>query len=464
MEELSITQNNNLELLKYIEENGIIDLTYVQEQLEMKKRAEMLKNHQYSIWYNEKEDVWYTYLPDASKANNRRKVKRKKKNDIEKVVCDYYLSLEVDSKETDYKDVLTIEKLFYEFMQHKSKEVNSGTIKRMMADWNRFYKSKNEFISMPLHKLTKISIDDFFNSVLEEHHLKKKAFYNMCGILKQTLEYAVDAEYIEKNPYRIKVNKKKFANSSKKPSVKEVFQSDEKELLVNEMERRLNNNPSNTAPLAVLLDFELGTRKGEILAISKSDIVGNRIHIHRQLVEEFDTSNLNCIKSTGFRVVDYTKSEDGDRWLPLTVKAKSIIDRIETINKKYGFHYKDFLFVKDDCCLSPDAVDAQMKRGCEYIGIPVKTMHKIRKTYASTLLHNGVNVSIVKDMLGHADESTTLKHYIYNIENSEETEKKVLKALGDKGSVKSAQSDQNIISFSDKLKAENPEFSKLPAN
>lgn len=30
----------------------------------------------------------------------------------------------------------------------------------------------------------------------------------MCGILKQMLEYAVDAEYLEKNPYRIKVNKK----------------------------------------------------------------------------------------------------------------------------------------------------------------------------------------------------------------------------------------------------------------
>ena len=44
-------------------------------------------------------------------------------------------------------------------------------------------------------------------------------------------------------------------------------------------------------------------------------------------------------------------------------------------------------------------------------------MHKIRKTYASTLLHNGVNLSIVKDMLGHADELTTLKHYIYNIED-----------------------------------------------
>lgn len=102
----------------------------------------------------------------------------------------------------------------------------------------------------------------------------------------------------------------------------------------------------------------------------------------------------------------------------------------------------------------PDAVDAQVKRGCEYIGIPVKTMHKIRKTYASTLLHNGVNLSIVKDMLGHADEATTLKHYIYNIENSDETDLIVRNALEAHNTTKSDQSDQNIILFPTK-KAEN---------
>ena len=368
---INITENSDIELLKYIAESGIIDLTYVQEQVKMKKREEILKKHQYSIWFNEKENVWYSYLPDDSKANNRRKIKRKNKSDLQKVICDYYLSIEIGQAEEAKNKKLSIENLFYEFMKHKMNEVNSGTVKRMMSDWNRFYKPNKEFIAISVKNLTKINIDDFFNSVLATHELKKKAFYNMCGILKQTLEYAVDAEYIEKNPYRIKVNKKKFASSNKKPSVKEVFQAGEKELFINEMKRRLENNPSNTAPLAVMLDFELGTRKGEILAICKTDIVNNRIHIHRQLVEEFDTSDLNNIKSLGFRVVDYTKSEDGDRWLPLTAEAKRIIERIEKINKEYGYEYKDFLFVRDGHCISPDAVDAQVKRGCEHIGIPV---------------------------------------------------------------------------------------------
>lgn len=72
-----IKENNVIELLKYIEENGIIDLTYVQEQVQMKRREEILKRHNYSIWHNEKEDVWYSYLPDQSKAYGRRKIKRK---------------------------------------------------------------------------------------------------------------------------------------------------------------------------------------------------------------------------------------------------------------------------------------------------------------------------------------------------------------------------------------------------
>ena len=202
----------------------------------------------------------------------------------------------------------------------------------------------------------------------------------------------------------------------------------------------------------------MGTRKGEILAICKEDIVGNRIHIHRQLVEEFDTTDLDHIKSKGFHVVDYTKSEDGDRWLPLTEKAQKLIKRLETINEEYGHKHQDFLFVRDGRCLTPEAVDTQIKRGCEYIGIPVKTMHKIRKTYASTLLHIGVNLSIVKDMLGHADESTTLKHYIYNIEDSTETDNKVLNALDPQNDAKRDQSDQNIILFSKIKRAENHLF------
>jgi len=100
-----------------------------------------------------------------------------------------------------------------------------------------------------------------------------------------------------------------------------------------------------------------------------------------------------------------------------------------TINEEYGHVCEDFIIVRDDHVLTPASIDAQIKHGCKHIGLPLKSMHKTRKTYASTLLHNGVNLSIVKDMLGHADEATTMAHYIFNTENSESTDLTVLNAL-----------------------------------
>lgn len=189
------------------------------------------------------------------------------------------------------------------------------------------------------------------------------------------------------------------------------------------------NNPSNTAPLAVMLDFELGARKGEILGLRVSDIENGKIHISRQVVEKFDETDTDNIKSLGFEVVEYTKSECGDRWLPLTKRAMQLIHRIQMVNEENDNVYKDFLFVRNGTVMSPDAVDTQLIRGCNYIGIPVKTMHKIRKTYASTLYENGVSIPVIADMRGHADENTTLKHYIFARTNTEQKDQLVLSAL-----------------------------------
>lgn len=65
--------------------------------------------------------------------------------------------------------------------------------------------------------------------------------------------------------------------------------------------------------------------------------------------------------------------------------------------------------------------------------------------------------------LGHADESTTLKHYIYNIEDSIETDNKVLNALDPQNYAKSDQRDQNIIPFTKIKRAGNLEKSTLSA-
>ena len=65
----------------------MIDLSYMQDAIEMNKREELLKKHPYKIWEG-KNGKWYTYLPDDSKS--RILIKRNTEKAIQDIVIDYW--------------------------------------------------------------------------------------------------------------------------------------------------------------------------------------------------------------------------------------------------------------------------------------------------------------------------------------------------------------------------------------
>ena len=77
---------DNIETLQYALEHGMIDLSYVQAQVNMNKRKEILEKHQYKIWEG-KDGKWYTYLPDEKKGRILKK--RSSQKGIEDVVVEY---------------------------------------------------------------------------------------------------------------------------------------------------------------------------------------------------------------------------------------------------------------------------------------------------------------------------------------------------------------------------------------
>lgn len=79
-------------------------------------------------------------------------------------------------------------------------------------------------------------------------------------------------------------------------------------------------------------------------------------------------------------------------------------------------------------------------------------MHKIRKTYASKVYRGTNDITVAKDVLGHADETTTLKHYIYSTAVKSETDDMIRKALGDIDVGKGTARDSAIIRFPGKEK------------
>ena len=51
---------------------------------------------------------------------------------------------------------------------------------------------------------------------------------------------------------------------------------------------------------------------------------------------------------------------------------------------------------------------------CEQIRTPHKSTHSARKTYVSSLIDANVNINTVRKAVGHADERTTYRNYVFD--------------------------------------------------
>ena len=420
---------SDAELLKFAIENGMLDTALVQEKIEMQKRKEILDKHPYTIWQG-KDDKWRTYIPDENKG--RKLVKRNTQQAIEEYVIKYWESNSEEETQKRVAKEISLKKIFPDWLNYKQLHTDSTSYtKKITADWKKFYASQPDFINMPLQKMTNLFLDEWAHGMIKKFDLTKKAYYNMTMILRQCLDYAVERGYIEENVFSgVKINTKMFRRVKKKSGESQVYTMDEEERLIKDMIRRFQDNPKNTAPLAVMLAFEIGVRIGELCALRFSDIEGNYIHIQRQEVREFEKVDDFTMKFKCYKVVEYTKSEDGFRDIYLTETARKIIELARHMNMVNGEYSEEgYIFVRKHKNINHYSIQAMILRGCNRVNMDVKTSHKIRKTYISTLIDSGLNIDAVRRFAGHSDERTTYGNYCYNRLTDRQTEEVVEGAL-----------------------------------
>lgn len=128
-DEVTIEKLNEKEILQYALENNIIDLSYVQEKIEMAKRKQMLDKHQYEIWQGN-DGAWYTYFPDKEKS---RKLKRRtSKKKLEDDIIAYYVSIEENPFITDLFERWNDER-------YENGEIGKNSYTKYGNDFKRFF-------------------------------------------------------------------------------------------------------------------------------------------------------------------------------------------------------------------------------------------------------------------------------------------------------------------------------------
>lgn len=413
----SVLNEQQINLLYSALKSGIITLDDVQNQMTKKHREELLKQHPYDIWQGT-DSRYRTYIEDSTKKSGRRMIVKTYEKDLLDYLVTFYESIEKNNQ----ADIFTLERLYPRWKDYKTLHTTAKNyIRRINNDWEKYYAGTN-IIQIPVKNLNKLMLDEWAHTLIQTYNMTKKQYYNSTIIMRQALDYAVDLGIIKINPFS-SVNidgKRMFRREKKKPDNTQVFLKNEIEpifAMAWEDFNTTNNLKNKLTPLAVLFQFQSGVRIGELCALRYEDIENSR-YLHIQRMYRYETHEI----------IEHTKNFE-DRKVLLTTSAQKIIQTAKEYQMENGYNCKGYIFSEDNSPLSPWSVAYLYNKYCDKVGIIRKSSHKSRKTYISALIDGKVNINTIREMVGHADERTTLSNYCFDRNTEKEKISLIEKAL-----------------------------------
>lgn len=390
----------NEELLKYAVDNGMIDLSYVQEQIEMKKRKDLLKRHPYKI-YQGKDGKWYTYLPCENRG--RKMIKKSTKENIEDQVISYW-------KKEDENP--TLKELFYAWMKRKLEynDICQGTYDRYEKDFKRFFEKDSDFSARRIKDIKSKEIIPFLRKAIADYSLTSKAYSNLRTLVYGIFKYAKEEEYISWSISYIvgdmELSQRAFRKVIKEDD-EEVFNDDE----IVELIKETSSNP-DMLNLGIMLMFCTGIRVGELVALKWCDVTNNSIKIRRTEISYKGDNKKNV-----YEIREYPKTEASIRTVFVPTEFSSILRRLRLMSGN-----SEYIFWKDNKNLKVLQVRKRLYMLCDKLAIKRKSPHKLRKTYVSILLDNGVDKRLIQDVAGHTEIATSERNYHRNRKSDQKKE------------------------------------------
>lgn len=407
--------------MKTAGQNGIINISDVQYQLEMIRKETILKRHKYKI-FEGSDGKWRTYVPDSTKDTGRRMLKKNSEQDLQDAIVKFY-------RETDAAYQPTLRKLYPIWLKYYSLRVGAiGSVKRVIAEWNKHY-ANSAIVDIPLNKLDQITVETWLLELIRYNNQTKKQYYNSSLIMRQMLTYCVNKEILNKNPMNmIEINSKLFRKEKKPESCTQVFTEAEENAIIRLAWSEWYEDNNLGACLAVILLFYTGVRIGEVVAFRKSDLLNDYIVVNRMERETYRYENETTLVQTGHEVIDHAKTSAGCRDVFLTKKGKRLI-QTAIDHSPYATQDDFWLFCNYGRRCNVDAVTYRLRKYCDILDIPFRSAHKIRKTYVSCLIDGGINIDAIREQVGHEDERTTYHCYCFNRKTKDETGKQIENAL-----------------------------------
>lgn len=381
----------------------------LQQDKEMTKK-QILKQHKYKITYNEGDNRWHTYIPDDSRPNKRKPVAKRKKEDMEDYLVQFYKEQEETSSRKTFQELFPLvqeKKLQYIKGEEKLISAKNTQIKAF-SDYRRYF-SNTAFEAKYMDAITKKDIEEICYTNLQRYDMKAKAFASLKGILKQVFDYAFSEYLITDNVFQ-RVDFKLFHNMlvSDIPVESRVHSPEEVSAILNEIHNKEQKRPSYSSVWALELQILMGTRRGELPPLTWKDVENNFISITKEQL----TSQNNT-----FVVVGHTKNKK-DRCFPMTNDIADFLERLKAMHNKY---YPDskYLFpaTNKTGIITNRAVYSVYQKICKKLGIEkeegiIKGPHSFRRNAITDVVNatNG-NIIMASALFGNSPEVAKNNYY-----------------------------------------------------
>lgn len=104
---------------------------------------------------------------------------------------------------------------------------------------------------------------------------------------------------------------------------------------------------------------------------------------------------------------EHAKTDAGNRDLIIPTTAKETVSQILALSRN-----RLYLFERNGKRIRRNTFNKRLSQICKNLNIPHRTMHKIRKTYGTTLIDSNVNEGFITEQMRHSDISTQIENAI----------------------------------------------------
>ena len=289
------------------------------------------------------------------------------------------------------------------FLEHKQRSLADTTYNTYQFQGEHI---KAFFCGIRVVNVKTTDVEAFFDYLYSEKKLNKRYVKDIKAMLKGVMDFAITNSVILDNPVsEASLNKVLGSSNNSSKSDENFFTYDEAILFLKLIE-------GNELYEMFYLTLYFGLRREELLGLKWSciDFIRKEMTINHTVTIGTRINRLDDTKTTASKRV-YPLSDDVIKVLN-GLKEKEDHNR-ELLGKNYNDN--DYLFKHEDGSLyypqyPTKAFSKLIKRFDGTVPTNV-TLHGLRKSCASILVHKGIDIKTIQKWLGHSNIETTLKIY-----------------------------------------------------